>query len=123
MRLPVPFVFVLGPPGSGKGTQCSLICEKFSSVLHLTAGAIHIPPILWAQRVLGTADQPWRGLATRKLCASVYEYMLVWVRFLDWSALSRAVVLYTSIVCVSHIFVRSICACYRRPAEEVYTRR
>ncbi len=30
-------VFVLGPPGSGKGTQCAKIVEKFGYV-HLSAG-------------------------------------------------------------------------------------
>jgi UMP-CMP kinase len=30
-------VFILGGPGSGKGTQCSLIKDKFKFV-HLSAG-------------------------------------------------------------------------------------
>ena len=32
-------IFVLGPPGSGKGTQCKKIAEKFS-YLHLSAGEL-----------------------------------------------------------------------------------
>eukprot|EP00802_Teleaulax_amphioxeia_P017769 Tamp_17935.p1 GENE.Tamp_17935~~Tamp_17935.p1 ORF type:complete len:364 (+),score=49.15 Tamp_17935:55-1092(+) len=31
-------VFILGGPGSGKGTQCSLLTENFRSVTHLSAG-------------------------------------------------------------------------------------
>jgi UMP-CMP kinase len=31
-------VFILGGPGSGKGTQCSLLTENFHGVTHLSAG-------------------------------------------------------------------------------------
>ncbi|KAJ6225420.1 hypothetical protein RDWZM_003965 [Blomia tropicalis] len=37
-NLPKPnVIFVLGPPGAGKGTQCSLICKEYGYV-HLSAG-------------------------------------------------------------------------------------
>lgn len=38
-------VFVLGAPGSGKGTQCSKIVEKFGFV-HLSAGEVFFAPHL-----------------------------------------------------------------------------
>ena len=34
-------IFVLGPPGAGKGTQCSKIVEKFGFT-HLSAGLSHL---------------------------------------------------------------------------------
>ena len=33
-------IFVLGGPGSGKGTQCKKICESFSEFVHLSAGEL-----------------------------------------------------------------------------------
>lgn len=30
-------IFILGPPGSGKGTQCQMLAKKFN-ILHLSAG-------------------------------------------------------------------------------------
>lgn len=32
-------IFILGPPGSGKGTQCSLLTQKLN-ILHLSAGEL-----------------------------------------------------------------------------------
>jgi cytidylate kinase len=32
-------LFILGPPGSGKGTQCNILSEKFN-LLHLSAGEL-----------------------------------------------------------------------------------
>jgi adenylate kinase family enzyme len=32
-------LFILGPPGSGKGTQCQLLTRKFN-ILHLSAGEL-----------------------------------------------------------------------------------
>eukprot|EP00116_Pleurobrachia_bachei_P011380 sb/3471642/ len=43
-------VFVLGPPGAGKGTQCSKIVEKYGYT-HLSAG-----DLLRAERASGSAD-------------------------------------------------------------------
>ena len=34
----MPIVFVLGGPGSGKGTQCEKIKQRHSGVVHLSAG-------------------------------------------------------------------------------------
>ena len=31
-------VFILGGPGSGKGTLCSMLTEKYSHIKHLSAG-------------------------------------------------------------------------------------
>lgn len=33
-------VFVLGAPGTGKGTQCELLQQKFKSLQHLSAGEL-----------------------------------------------------------------------------------
>ena len=33
-------IFVLGGPGSGKGTQCQKICETYSEFVHLSAGEL-----------------------------------------------------------------------------------
>ena len=30
-------IFILGPPGSGKGTQCKVLANKYN-ILHLSAG-------------------------------------------------------------------------------------
>ena len=76
MRLPVPFVFVLGPPGSGKSTQCSLICQEFSSVLHLSAGEAHVPSVVSESarfQEWGTAEQHRRGQITCKFCVPICE--------------------------------------------------
>lgn len=43
-------VFVLGPPGAGKGTQCSKIVENFGYI-HLSAG-----DLLRAERASGSVD-------------------------------------------------------------------
>lgn len=32
-------IFILGPPGSGKGTQCNLLIKKFNT-MHLSAGEL-----------------------------------------------------------------------------------
>ena len=32
-------LFILGPPGSGKGTQCEILTKKFN-ILHLSAGEL-----------------------------------------------------------------------------------
>lgn len=31
-------VFILGGPGSGKGTQCLKLQEKYGNIIHLSAG-------------------------------------------------------------------------------------
>ena len=33
-------IFVLGGPGSGKGTQCQKICQQFTEFVHLSAGEL-----------------------------------------------------------------------------------
>ena len=33
-------IFVLGSPGSGKGTQCTRIVEKYKGIQHLTVGDV-----------------------------------------------------------------------------------
>lgn len=38
MALPVPSLGDAGGPGSGKGTQCEKIKEKYAGVVHLSAG-------------------------------------------------------------------------------------
>ena len=43
-------VFVLGPPGAGKGTQCSKISERFGYI-HLSAG-----DLLRAERASGSVN-------------------------------------------------------------------
>ena len=34
----INFLFVLGPPGAGKGTQCAIITQKFKSIKHFSVG-------------------------------------------------------------------------------------
>ena len=33
-------VFVLGGPGAGKGSQCSLLTQTFNYIIHLSAGEL-----------------------------------------------------------------------------------
>jgi UMP-CMP kinase len=44
-------IFILGGPGSGKGTQCSKLCAEFKSAKHLSAG-----DLLRAERKKGTSQ-------------------------------------------------------------------
>lgn len=38
--MPKKIIFVLGPPGAGKGTQCQLLAQKHDNVLHLSVGQL-----------------------------------------------------------------------------------
>eukprot|EP00729_Bicosta_minor_P002009 gene2009-32441_t len=57
-------VFILGPPGSGKGTQCGKLVEKYGYV-HLSAG-----DLLRAERKSGSAEGKWECATINKIIDS-----------------------------------------------------
>lgn len=54
------FLFIIGGPGSGKGTQCQRIIERYNETVHLSMGDILRNQI--AQQ--GSADEKWGMIGT-----------------------------------------------------------
>ncbi|KAL3872034.1 hypothetical protein ACJMK2_040003 [Sinanodonta woodiana] len=50
-----PIIFVAGGPGSGKGTQCKMIVDRYKTFVHLSMGDILRTEIA----TKGTADKKW----------------------------------------------------------------
>ncbi|XP_046330687.2 uncharacterized protein LOC124114162 [Haliotis rufescens] len=55
-----PIIFVTGGPGSGKGSQCKRIVERYDNVVHLSMGDILRTEI----STKGTADDKWDMIST-----------------------------------------------------------
>ncbi|XP_071154907.1 uncharacterized protein [Mytilus edulis] len=55
-----PIILIVGGPGSGKGTQCKKVCERYKEVIHLSMGDILRNQIA----TQGSADQKWGMIGT-----------------------------------------------------------
>lgn len=55
-----PIILIVGGPGSGKGTQCKKVCERYKEVIHLSMGDILRNQIA----TQGSADEKWGMIGT-----------------------------------------------------------
>ncbi|XP_063423864.1 adenylate kinase isoenzyme 5-like isoform X3 [Mytilus trossulus] len=55
-----PIILIVGGPGSGKGTQCKKVCERYKEVVHLSMGDILRNQIA----TQGSADEKWGMIGT-----------------------------------------------------------
>lgn len=54
------FVFLVGGPGSGKGTQCQRIVQRYPDFVHISMGDVIREEI----STKGTADDKWGMIST-----------------------------------------------------------